>query len=149
MESFKFVRARQQSDLARFYPVLKELRKDLSYAQFLDIYHKANTQNRYELIGLEDESGRVLAVMGYRVLYDFVHGMHLYVDDLVATESERSRGLGARLLSHAEFIAKELGCSGMRLCTGVDNERGKQFYERNDWNLRAVAFKKRFQEAHP
>jgi hypothetical protein len=33
------------------------------------------------------------------------------------------------------------GCPRLRLCTGIQNEKGKAFYERNGWNLRAVAYK--------
>jgi len=36
--------------------------------------------------------------MGYRLLHDFVHGRHLYIDDLVVTSRLRSSGLGAELL---------------------------------------------------
>jgi hypothetical protein len=40
-------------------------------------------------------------------------------------------------------LAKELDCKGLRLCTGIENEQGKKFYERNGWSLRAVAYKKK------
>lgn len=81
--------------------------------------------------------------MGYRVLCDFVHGRHLYIDDLVTDENIRSKGYGATLLKEAEKIAQENGCTNLRLCTGIDNDRGKTFYEKNNWNLRAVVYKKK------
>lgn len=96
----------------------------------------------YEIIAIEAEN-EILAVMGYRILHDYVHGKHLYIDDLVSTKSYRSEGLGAKLLVYAEELAKELGCKVLRLCTGIDNELGKKFYERNGWSLRAVAYKKK------
>jgi GNAT superfamily N-acetyltransferase len=58
------------------------------------------------------------------------------------TASHRSQGLGAELLARAEKIARDLDCRGLRLCTGVENERGKAFYEREGWTARALAFKK-------
>jgi GNAT superfamily N-acetyltransferase len=89
------------------------------------------------------EDGKVIAVMGYRILFDFVHGKHLYIDDLVTTEACRSKGYGAQLLSFAERKAQRQGCQGLRLCTGVENENGKRFYERHGWNPRTLAYKKR------
>lgn len=142
MDNYQFILAKDKNDLERFYPVMKELRKDLSYTDYLNIYENANARDGYEVVAIESDK-KVLAVMGYRVLHDFVHGKHLYIDDLVSTESYRSQGLGAKLLNYAEDLATKLECKGLRLCTGIENEMGKKFYERHGWNLRAVAYKKK------
>ncbi|MBK8202518.1 MAG: GNAT family N-acetyltransferase [Bdellovibrionales bacterium] len=143
--NFQFVKAKDKNDLERFYPVMKELRKDLSFEDYMMICKNAHEADGYEIVAIESDN-KVLAVMGYRILHDFVHGKHLYIDDLVSTESHRSQGLGAKLLNYAEDIAKELGCRGLRLCTGIENEQGKKFYERHDWKLRAVAYKKKLSQ---
>lgn len=142
MSDFQIFKAKDKNDLERCYPIMKELRTALSYDDFIVIYFSAHEADKYEIVGVESE-GKVLAVMGYRILHDYVHGKHLYIDDLVSTESHRSKGLGAMLLTHAEGQAKEFGCKGLRLCTGIENELGKKFYERHGWNLRAVAYKKK------
>ncbi|OQW46760.1 MAG: hypothetical protein A4S09_02290 [Proteobacteria bacterium SG_bin7] len=142
MSKFQIFRAKDKNDLERCYPVMKELRGELSFNDYMEIYEHAHSADGYEIVGIESD-GKVSAVMGYRVLHDYVHGKHLYIDDLVSTESQRSKGLGAELLGHAENLAKELGCKGLRLCTGIDNELGKKFYERHNWKLRAVAYKKK------
>lgn len=131
------------SDLPRFYALLKELRPHLGWEDFQTHYQAAHTADGYQLVGLE-LGGELAALMGYRVLHDFVHGRHLYIDDLVTNLKFRSQGLGARLLKQAEVLARELGCSNVRLCTGIDNERGKAFYEREGWQLRAVVYKRKF-----
>jgi GNAT superfamily N-acetyltransferase len=138
----QFVKAKDKNDFERFYPVMKELRKDLSFEDYMAICKNAQEANGYEIVAIESDK-KVLAVMGYRVLHDFVHGKHLYIDDLVSTGSHRSQGLGAKLLKYAEDLAKELGCKGLRLCTGIENEQGKKFYERHDWKLRAIVYKKK------
>lgn len=80
--------------------------------------------------------------MGYRVLWDFVRGKHLYIDDLVS--KEKSKGHGKRLLDYAEEKARELNCSGgLRLCAVLENKDGIRFYEKNGWKARAYAFVKR------
>jgi GNAT superfamily N-acetyltransferase len=142
MEDLSLVKANSSQELERFYPVMKELRTNLSFNDFLHLYEKAHQADGYEVVGFESQ-GRIVAVMGYRVLHDLVHGKHLYIDDLVSTETQRSKGFGAKLLAHAEKLAKEFSCKGLRLCTGIENEAGKKFYERNGWSLRAVAYKKK------
>ncbi len=129
-------------NLKRCFPLMKELRAHLEYRAFVDIYEQAHKTNGYEIVALEKD-GHVVALMGYRFLYDYVHGKHVYIDDLVTTESVRSQGVGAQLLQYAESIAQKNNCKNLRLCTGIENELGKKFYERNGWNLRAVVFKKK------
>lgn len=120
------------------FSVLRELRPHVDEAAFLEVLESAEG---YRLFGAF-EGGKCLAVMGCRVLLDFVHGRHLYVDDLVVSERARSRGLGGKMLAFAEALARDEKCIGMRLCTGVENERGKTFYARHGYRPRAVAFKK-------
>jgi GNAT superfamily N-acetyltransferase len=129
-------------ELETVFPVLKELRTDLDFDRFMTLYRAARDADRFTVLGYF-EDGRAVALMGYRILYDLVHGKHLYVDELVVTEKLRSRGLGSKLLKRAEEIAKREGCDGLRLCTGVDNLPGRRFYEREGWAPRALAFKKK------
>ena len=124
---FHFITAKTEGDLTRFHPIVQELRKDLRLEDFLDLYKQAHERDDYEIIGIE-KAGRILGAMGYRIILDLVHGKHLYIDDLVTTEASRSQGLGRKLLEYAEKLARELNCKGLRLCTGIDNERGKKFY---------------------
>lgn len=140
----KIVVARTKLDLERCFPIIKELRPNLSLNDYMSIYEQAHKDDGYEIVAIE-EKDNILAVMGYRILHDFIRGKHIYIDDLVSTEKIRSKGLGAELLGYAEKVAKELSCNGLRLCTGLDNERGMKFYERNGWLQRAVAYTKKLE----
>lgn len=130
------------NELEEGYGVLRELRTTLTFQQFHNLYDAAKRADEYTLLGAFQD-GRCVAVMGYRVLFDFVHGKHLYVDDLVVTEKCRSMGIGADLLRQAEKVAQAENCQGLRLCTGMENETGKRFYERQGWEPRSVAYKKK------
>ena len=121
--------------------LLRELRVGLSSDDFRAMLDSAGPADGYTLLGALS-GGRPVAVMGYRVLHDLVHGRHLYVDDLVVTASERGAGVGALLLREAEAIGRRLQCRGLRLCTGFENEGGRRFYEREGWVPRSIAFKK-------
>ncbi|WP_413289165.1 GNAT family N-acetyltransferase [Bdellovibrio sp. HCB337] len=138
----KYVKIQNREDLEKCFPLMKELRPHLSEQDYLEIYRHAHAMDGYEIVALEYD-GKLAALMGYRLIYDFVRGKHLYIDDLVSTDKMRSQGLGAELLKHAESIAQSLGCKTLRLCTGVENERGKKFYEKNKWTFRAYAFTKK------
>lgn len=119
---------------------MKELRTHLEVEDFVRLYKEAKLRDEYRLIAIT-RSDIVYGLMGCRVLYDFVHGKHLYIDDLVITKDMRSHGLGKMLLQHAVQLAKDEECQGMRLCTGVENQDGRRFYEREGWTARALAYK--------
>lgn len=141
MEKRLFV-VQTKADLEKCYPVLKELRPHLSFEDYISIYEQSHASDGYEIAAIEVKN-QILAVMGYRFLSDFVRGKHVYVDDLVSTEKARSQGLGAELLKFAESVAEETGCKSLRLCTGIENERGVKFYDRNGWTKRAFAYAKK------
>jgi len=132
---------RSLDELKECYEVIKELRPLLSFDDFLRIYTTSHQKDGYELVAIKIEN-RILAVMGYRFLDDFIRDRHVYIDDLVVTEKARSQGYGAELLAYAEQIAKREHCKYLRLCTGIDNIKGMKFYERNGWVKRSHAYNK-------
>lgn len=138
----KAIKVKNQDELERCFSVMKELRPHLSKEEYLSIFQAAQHEGQYEILALEEDN-KILALMGYRILTDFVRGRHLYIDDLVSSESVRSKGLGAELLKHAERIALEKNCKVLRLCTGIENQRGMNFYENNGWLKRAYAYVKK------
>lgn len=125
------------------FPIISALRPHLDEAEYLELLTAAKRESKYILLGAY-EGDHCLGLAGYRILHDFVHGKHLYLDDLVVKESDRSKGIGTVLLEYVENIAKENDCKGYRLCTGKDNNRGKSFYERNNLDFRAVVYKAKF-----
>lgn len=50
-------------------------------------------------------------------------------------------------LKRCDPVMKELranlNCKSLRLCTGIENDRGVKFYEKNNWVKRAYAFTKK------
>lgn len=124
--------------------LMKQLRPNLTLDQYKTIYEKAHKADDYTLWGYYRDQ-TCIGALGLRTLYDYVHLKHLYIDDLVIDENHRSSGIGSILLNHAEKLAVEQGCTGLRLCTGNENHRGIQFYEKEKWTQRALVFKKKCQ----
>lgn len=118
---FLEIREIRREELQRAFEVMRELRTELTSPEFHETFEAAKAADGYRLIGAF-EGGDCAAVMGYRILSDFVHGKHVYVDDLVVTTARRSRGIGLELLRYAEQIAADLKCKGLRLCTGIDRK---------------------------
>ena len=128
------------AEVERVLPLMRELRPHLDEESFLRLYKEAKLRDDYKIVGLV-QNDFCVALMGYRILFDFVHGKHLYVDDLVVEKDLRGQGLGKQLLDFALAEAAKEECQGLRLCTGIENHSAKKFYEREGWQARALAFK--------
>ena len=76
----------------------------------------------------EDEAPVALA--GYRLQHNLVHGSFLYVDDLVTDRNRRCRGHGERLMGHLRERARAAGCARLVLDTPMSNALGHRFYFR-------------------
>lgn len=128
------------SRVEKVFPLMKELRPHLDEEQYLRLYKEAKLRDDYALYGAVRDDYCV-GLMGVRILYDFVHGKHLYIDDLVTTKDLRGQGIGHLMLQFARELAEREGCTGLRLSTGVDNRDGQRFYEREGWSARALTYK--------
>jgi GNAT superfamily N-acetyltransferase len=118
--------------------VMAELRPRVAGGDFLKAV-RALEADGLRLACVRD-GGRVVAVAGYRISTNLFCGRHLYVDDLVTAESERSRGHGKALLAWLRQVAVENDCDVLHLDSGVQRKRAHQFYLREGLELSSYHF---------
>jgi GNAT superfamily N-acetyltransferase len=123
------------------YEVMAELRPHVSRADFLQRV-RAMQADGLRLTCIR-EGGRVVAVAGYRISNNLFCGKHLYVDDLVTAEAERSKGHGKALLAWLRALAVENDCDIFHLDSGVQRKRAHQFYLRERMELSSYHFSER------
>src|SRR5207248_3263672 len=106
--------AETEDQIKEIFFVLRELRSTPSFQEVVHLWREAKARDGFQLAGCF--IGEIcVGIMGFRVLFDFTHGKHLYIDDLVVTQEKRSQGIGEFLLGFAEKIATENDCKGLRL----------------------------------
>jgi GNAT superfamily N-acetyltransferase len=121
------------------WPLMRQLRPHLeSEAAFVSRWHR-QVASGYRLLALYRD-GRPVALAGFRVQENLVYGPHLYVDDLVTDEAERSAGHGARLMARLVEEGRALGCARLVLDTPLTNVLGHRFYYRNGLLATALRF---------
>jgi GNAT superfamily N-acetyltransferase len=129
--------ARLTSDV---FPVLKELRPDLTVEQFIDVYAEGHPQGLRFTAAYDGES--CVAVAGWRLMATTVAGRKLYVDDLVTAASQRGRGVGSALLSELQRRAREAGCTVIDLDSGTSREDAHRFYFRERMTIASLHFRR-------
>jgi len=127
--------------IADCYDVMAELRPHIARDQFLPLVRLMRADG-YRLACIR-AAGRVVAVAGYRFGTNLFCGRHLYVDDLVTAENERSRGHGRELLAWLRELAVKNDCEMFHLDSGVQRKRAHAFYLREGMELGSYHFSER------
>jgi GNAT superfamily N-acetyltransferase len=120
------------------YDVMAQLRPQLARGSFVGTV-RAMQRDGLRLACIRD-GGRVVAVAGYRISTNLFCGRHLYVDDLVTDEAERSKGHGKALLAWLRRLAVEQDCDVFHLDSGSQRKRAHAFYEREGMELAGYHF---------
>ena len=91
-------------------------------------------------IAADQDAVRGVAV--YRINENTFEGLHLYVDDLVTDERQRSRGVGRALMEHLQDLARAAGCEATTLDSGTQRTQAHKFYFREGMVVSSFHFRK-------
>lgn len=142
MSSFTVKEAATVSDIARVYPVMKELRPHIETAEELVARVRRQQENHgYRLIYVED-AGVPVAASGFRFTEYLFSGKILYVDDLICLESHRGKGFAESLMRWMEELAVKEGCEQFHLDSGTHRLRAHRFYHRLGLSITSFHFAK-------
>lgn len=134
------VLAASEAELVRCFPVMQFLRPHIATVdEFVQRVQNQTQQYGYQLVYLEDE-GSVKAVAGFRLSECLALGKFLYVDDLVTSETERSKGYGEQLFQWLMDYARQHQCSAFQLDSGVQRFAAHRFYFRQRLEISSYHF---------
>ena len=127
-----------EEDARACYELMRELRPHLASKDvFIERWRRQKSRGYRLLILRQDE--QPVALAGFRLQENLVHGLHLYVDDLVTCEKVRSSGYGQIMMDRLKEEARKLSCKKLLLDTPLSNVLGHRFYYRQ--GLFATAFR--------
>lgn len=94
-----------KEDLGKIYPLIKQLRNNLSLKDFLDKFQLATQTQHYKLFAYENERNYKAAcgVIPFNLLY---HNHCLYIRDFVIDETLREKGIGQAFLKNPNLSKK-------------------------------------------
>lgn len=130
--------ATTDDEITQCYTVMQELRPHLVRCDFLATV-RLMQQDGYQLGYIKNESD-VVAVAGFRIATNLFMGKHLYVDDLVTAEQQRSKGYGEQLIHWLRDLAKAEGCAYLHLDSGTHRGRAHKFYFAQGFSIASYHF---------
>jgi GNAT superfamily N-acetyltransferase len=137
--------AKTDLEIEKCFAVMSELRTHLKREEFLETV-RGMEQDGYCLAFIEEED-RVVAAAGYRIHSTLFMGKHLYVDDLVTSESARSKGYGKLLLDWLRDKARSADCQYFRLDSGIARSQAHKFYFNQGFSIGAFSFSERLADS--
>jgi len=121
--------AETDADVAACFGVMQQLRAHLRSPEDLVARVAVQRAQGYRLLALKD-GDRPVALAGYRLLDNLIHGRFLYVDDLIADADERGHGHGEKLIDALREIGRREQCAQLVLDTALSNVFAQRFYFR-------------------
>lgn len=126
-------------EIARCFPIMRQLRPHLIEADFLPRIRQIQTEG-YQLAYMADADGTVRGVAGFRRMEMLFSGRTVYVDDLVTDAACRSRGYGDRMLDWLIAKARAEGCTEFSLDSGTQRVEAHRFYLRKRMKISSFHF---------
>jgi GNAT superfamily N-acetyltransferase len=124
--------------IRRCFGVMSQLRPHISADEFIPRVRR-QMESGYRLASVTDAE-KVVAVAGFRIGECLAWGRHLYVDDLVTADGERSRGFGKALFDWLVAFARKHGCEQFHLDSGVQRFDAHRFYLRHGMHISSHHF---------
>lgn len=118
--------AESDTEISKCFDVLVELRPHLSKTEFLSTIKRLEEKNNFKLVYLKDST--IKAVAGVRISEWLYSGQYLEIEDLITTQTDRSKGYGGALFDWLLAYAKTNNCQQVRLVSGVAREAAHRFY---------------------
>ena len=118
--------ARDRTHVELCFPAMRQLRPHLDQSQFVD--RVLRQMNEGYLLGYVEQQGLAVAVGGFRYSDNLAWGRHMYIDDLVTLETQRSKGFGRVLFGWLIAQARAHGCEQLHLDSGVQRFGAHRFY---------------------
>ena len=87
-----------------------------------------------------DETKEILGLSLYRVTRNVNYSRHIYCDDLVTNENQRSSGVGRCLINYMKKEGKKLGIDWLVLDSGCQRGRAHRFYYREGFVISQFGF---------
>jgi len=130
--------ASSEQDVLALAPVLLQLRPQYTTESLINQIKKQQLDG-YQVAFVEMDNA-VVCVAGFVMNEKLAWGKCLYVDDLVTSETMRSRGAGKAMINWLTRYAREEGCRELHLDSGMHRIDAHRFYDREGFDRSCLHF---------
>ncbi|MDX2083704.1 MAG: GNAT family N-acetyltransferase [Rickettsiales bacterium] len=128
-------------EILQSYPIIRQRYKNLSAENFAAQVKQMIELDNFKMVGafLDD---KIIGVAGYSISHMLYCGRYLQISSFIVDEKSRGLGVGKKILSEVEKIAKELACEKLVLESYSENKKSHALYFRENFYIRGFHFMK-------
>ncbi len=115
------------TDLALCFEAIQALRPHLTLASCEALFAQMRPES-YRMAFVQEPSGEVYAVVGFRTMTMFYTGKIIYIDDLSTLPAARGKGRASALLDFVIDLAQKEGCQAVHLDSGHHRYEAHRLY---------------------
>lgn len=134
------IECKTDAEIMMTFDMMHQLRPHVNEDQYLPLIRTIEGQGGRLIAAMQD--GVSVGCSLFRQETRLFTGPLIYVDDLVADENTRSKGVAHALLAWIEKEAKTLSIKNIALDTGVQRGEAHKFYFREGFQVTSFNFKK-------
>lgn len=123
------------------FPLTHQLYPKMDLATYRANISEMVQMNNFRMVGAF-YNNKLVGVSGYWILRLLYCGRFLQVSNFVVDESNRSLGIGRKILRHLEQVARESNCNKFVLDSYTENKKSHPFYFSEGFYVRGFHFMK-------
>lgn len=120
---------RNTKEIETAYPLMKQLRPNLSQEDFVTKVLEQQKSMQYRLFATYDDKQRLIGLCGIMPFHVLYRGKCLYIYDLVIDSNLRGQGFGQKFLQEIEDLACKEGYLQIELSSSFPRKKAHRFYE--------------------
>ncbi|MDN3596777.1 GNAT family N-acetyltransferase [Zunongwangia endophytica] len=124
-------------------PLIQDLAKDPIPAEVLKERFEQMLKQNYQCFGIFMDS-KIIGVFGLWEMTRHYAGKIYEVDHIVIAEAHRGQGIGEKLFSFIDDLAKKNNAATVELNTYVENFKSHKFYMNQGYVIRGYHFQKKY-----
>jgi len=98
--------------------------------------------NGYECVGIYHED-ELIGICGLWILIKYYVGRHLEPDNVYIKPEYRDQGIGKKLDTWLKGFALSQGCEAIELNCYINNEKGRNYWETNEYKPIGIHYQKK------
>ncbi len=131
----------EKNNIALILPLLYQLDSSISEivlrGRLLEMIEKG-----YQCAGIYHDD-ELIGICGLWILIKYYVGRHLELDNVYIKPEYRDQGIGKKLDAWLKEFALSRGCEAIELNCYVNNEKGRNFWESNEYNPIGIHYQKK------
>jgi GNAT superfamily N-acetyltransferase len=144
MITIEHIKQKDLPDLAKLYELLSRMASDIQKME--KIYALLIKNPHYFLLGAYSKENKLVGTIMGLLCYDLVFECQpiMFMENMVVDRNYQNKGVGKKLLSRLEEIAKEHDCLFIEFCSSMFRKEAHGFYESMGYKNDAVKGYRKF-----